>query len=152
MADEKLSIRITAMDKTRDAFRSVAGGLNRVKKSVFSVKGAVTGLAGTLALKKFAGDVDDLAKQSARLGITVNQLQTLQFAASQSGTGAEELKKGFERFTKSISEASTGVGTGIRAFDALGITLTNNDGTLKTSNDLLNEVANGFTQIENTAD
>ena len=152
MADEKLSIRITAMDKTRDAFRSVAGGLNRVKKSVFSVKGAVTGLAGTLALKKFAGDVDDLAKQSARLGITVNQLQTLQFAASQSGTGAEELKKGFERFTKSISEASTGVGTGIRAFDALGITLTNNDGTLKTSNDLLNEVANGFTQIENPAD
>jgi t-SNARE complex subunit (syntaxin) len=152
MADEKLSIRITAMDKTRDAFRSVAGGLNRVKKSVFSVKGAVTGLAGALALKKFTGDIDDLAKQSARLGITVNQLQTLQFAASQSGTGAEELKKGFERFTKSISEASTGVGTGIRAFDALGITLTNNDGTLKTSNDLLNEVANGFTQIENPAD
>jgi len=152
MADEKLSIRITAMDKTRNAFRSVSGGLNRIKRSVFSVRGAVAGLAGALALKEFSTQIDDLAKQSARLGITVNQLQTLQFAASQSGTGAEELKKGFERFNKSISEASTGIGTGIKAFDALGITLSNNDGSLKSTDHLLNEVANGFTQIENPAD
>jgi hypothetical protein len=56
------------------------------------------------------------------LGVTVNQLQTLQFAASQSGTGAAELSKGFEKFNKSISEASTGLGTSVKAFDALGVT------------------------------
>tara|TARA_X000001388_G_scaffold3779_1_gene2650 strand:- start:1216 stop:2712 length:1497 start_codon:yes stop_codon:yes gene_type:complete len=152
MADEKLQFKLTAIDKTRNAFRSVAGGLNKVKTRVFSVQGALTALAGSLALKEFATQIDDLAKQSARLGITVNQLQTLQFAASQSGTGAEELKKGFERFNKSISEASTGVGTGIRAFEALGITLTNQDGSLKSVDSLLNEVADGFTQIKNPAD
>lgn len=152
MADEKLSILITALDKTRNAFRSVSGGLNKVKTRVFSVQGALTALAGSLALKEFASQIDDLAKQSARLGVTVNQLQTLQFAASQSGTGAEELKKGFERFNKSISEASTGIGTGMRAFEALGITLSNNDGELKSVDQLLNEVADSFTQINNPAD
>lgn len=152
MAEPKVSIPITAIDKTRNAFRSVAGNLSRTKGRVLGLQGALVGLAGSLALKEFATQIDDLAKQSARLGITVNQLQTLQFAASQSGTGAEELKKGFERFNKSISEASTGIGTGIRAFDALGVSLTNQDGSLKSTDELLNEVADGFTQIKDPAD
>lgn len=152
MADGKLQFALTAIDKTRNAFRSVSGGLGKIKNKVVSVEGALTALAGSLALREFAGQIDDLAKQSARLGITVNQLQTLQFAASQSGTGAEELKKGFERFNKSISEASTGIGTGIRAFDALGVSLTNQDGSLKSTDELLNEVADGFTQIKDPAD
>ena len=40
----------------------------------------------------------------------------------------------------------------MRAFEALGITLSNNDGDLKSVDQLLNEVADSFTQIENPAD
>jgi uncharacterized phage infection (PIP) family protein YhgE len=152
MADQKLNIVLRAFDKTRAGFAGVRRGLDGVKKSVFSVKGALVGLGSGAALKAMASNIDELAKQSARLGITVNQLQTLQFAASQSGTGAAELSKGFEKFNKSISEASTGLGTSVKAFDALGVTLTNNDGSLKTTDELLNEVADGFTNIENPAD
>ena len=61
MADEKLQFKITAIDKTRNAFRAVAGGLNKVKTRVFSVQGALTALAGSLALKEFASQIDDLA-------------------------------------------------------------------------------------------
>ena len=152
MAETPLKIPIVAFDKTRAAFSSVRGGLNKVKGSIFSVKGALTGLAAAAGVKKLASDIDSLAKQSSRLGVTVNQLQTLQFAASQTGTDANELAKGFEKFNKSISEASGGVGTGVKAFEALGITLNNNDGTLKDSDTLLNEVADGFTGIKAPAD
>jgi hypothetical protein len=152
MAETPLKIPIVAFDKTRAAFSSVRGGLNKVKGSIFSVKGALTGLAAAAGVKKLASDIDSLAKQSSRLGVTVNQLQTLQFAASQTGTDANELAKGFEKFNKSISEASGGVGTGVKAFEALGITLTNNDGTLKDSDTLLGEVADGFTGIKAPAD
>lgn len=152
MADQNLKINLTAFDKTRAAFSSVRGGLNRVKSSVFSVKGALTGLAAAAGIKKLSSDIDVLAKQSSRLGVTVNQLQTLQFAASQSGTDANELAKGFEKFNKSISEASGGLGTGVKAFEALGISLRNNDGTLKNSDQLLSEVADGFTGIKDPAD
>ena len=137
MADQNLKINLTAFDKTRAAFSSVRGGLNRVKSSVFSVKGALTGLAAAAGIKKLSSDIDVLAKQSSRLGVTVNQLQTLQLAASQSGTDANELAKGFEKFNKSISEAAGGLGTGVKAFEALGISLRNNDGTLKNSDQLL---------------
>lgn len=152
MADQNLRINLTAFDRTRTAFASVRVGLNKVKSSIFSVRGALIGLAAGAALKKFATDIDNLAKQSARLGVTVNQLQTLSFAASQSGTGAAELSKGFEKFNKSISEASSGMGTGVKAFEALGITLTNSDGSLKNTDVLLGEVADGFTGIKDPAD
>ncbi|NBQ24883.1 MAG: hypothetical protein EBU26_11610, partial [Verrucomicrobia bacterium] len=103
-------------------------------------------------MRQFSQQIDDIAKQSDRLGITVAQLQSLQFAASQTGTDAGELKKGFERFNKSISEASTGIGTGVRAFEMLGIQVTDTDGALKDSNQLLNEVADGFTKVKDPAD
>jgi len=152
MAQEDLNIVIRAFDKTSKAFRKVRDGLGGISKRVVNVKTAVAGLGGALALRQFSQQIDDIAKQSDRLGITVAQLQSLQFAASQTGTDAGELKKGFERFNKSISEASTGIGTGVRAFEMLGIQVTDTDGALKDSNQLLNEVADGFTKVKDPAD
>lgn len=152
MAQENLNIVIRAFDKTSAGFRKVRDGLGGISKRVLNVKTAVAALGGSLALRQFSQQIDDIAKQSDRLGITVAQLQSLQFAASQTGTDAGELKKGFERFNKSISEASTGIGTGVRAFEMLGISVTNTDGSLKNSNQLLNEVADGFVGVKDPAD
>ena len=152
MAQENLNINIRAFDKTKGAFNSLARNLGGVKKAIFSVQGALVGLGAGVGLRELSSGIDELAKQSARLGLTVAQLQSLQFAASQSGTGAAELSKGFEKFNKSISEAASGIGTGVTAFKALGVTLTNNDGSLKSTEQLLNEVADGFTGIQNPAD
>lgn len=152
MAQENLNIVIRAFDKTSAGFRKVRDGLGGISKRVLNVKTAVAALGGSLALQQFSSSIDDIAKQSDRLGITVAQLQSLQFAASQTGTDAGELKKGFERFNKSISEASTGIGTGVRAFEMLGISVTNTDGSLKNSNQLLNEVADGFVGVKDPAD
>lgn len=46
MADTNLKIRIGAVDRTGNAFRSINAGLGRVKNAVFSVQTAVTALAG----------------------------------------------------------------------------------------------------------
>ena len=46
MADPNLKIRIGAVDKTGQAFRSINIGLGRVKNAVFNVQNAVAALAG----------------------------------------------------------------------------------------------------------
>ena len=97
MADQNLRINLTAFDKTQRAFASVRNGLSKVKSSVFNVRNAVVGLGATLALKQFAGQIDELAKSSARLGLTVNELQSLEFAAGQTGVSSQELAKGLEQ-------------------------------------------------------
>lgn len=152
MAQENLNFRIVAIDKTRQAFASVRGGLNRVRSSVFSVRNAVVALGAGLALKQFASQIDDIAKQSRVLGFTAAQLQELQFAASQTGVSASELETGFRRFSKSISEASTGLSTPMKAFEALGVSVTNADGSLRGTDEILNDVANGMSEMQNPAD
>jgi len=152
MAVPPLKIPITAIDKTQRAFASVRGGLKRVSGSILNVRTALIGLAGAAGLQVFAKQIDDLAKASSRLGLTVNELQSLQFAASQTGASAEELEKGLTRFSRSISEASSGIGTGLRAFEALGITVTDAQGGLRPTSELLNEVSDRLTQIQDPAD
>ena len=152
MADQNLRFTISAIDKTRAAFGKVAAGLGRVRKSIMSVQGALVALGAGAGLKLMADQIDDLAKASSRLGMTVNELQSLQFAAGQTGASAEELEKGLTRFNRSISEASTGIGTGLRSFEALSIKVTDAAGDLRPTNDLLNEVADRLTQIESPAD
>ena len=152
MADQNLKVTLSAVDKTRQAFASVRNGLGRIGRSVGNIKTALIGLGATVALKQFATQIDNLAKASGRLGLTVNQIQTLQFAASQTGASAEELEKGLTRFSRNISEASTGIGTGIRAFEALGIEITKTDGSLKPTNQLLNEVSDRLSGIKDPAD
>ena len=152
MADQNLKVTLSAVDKTRQAFASVRNGLGRIGRSVANIKTALIGLGATVALKQFATQIDNLAKASGRLGLTVNQIQTLQFAASQTGASAAELEKGLTRFSRNISEASTGIGTGIRAFEALGVTLTDVDGNLKPTNQLLSEVSDRLAFIKDPAD
>ena len=152
MADQNLKIQLTAIDKTRQAFSSVRAGLGRVGKSIVNVRTALVGLGAGVALKQFSSQIDDLAKASSRLGLTVNELQSLQFAASQTGASAEELEKGLTRFSRAISEASTGIGTGLRSFEALGVKVTDAENNLRPTSELLSEVSDRLAQIESPAD
>lgn len=152
MADQNLKIQLTAIDKTRQAFSSVRAGLGRVGSSIGNVRTALAALGAGVALKQFATQIDDLAKASSRLGLTVNELQSLQFAASQTGASAEELEKGLTRFSRAISEASSGIGTGLRSFEALGIKVTDAQNNLRPTSELLDEVSDRLAQIEAPAD
>jgi len=152
MADQNLRVNITAFDKTQRAFASVRAGLGKVKSSVFNVRNAVVGLGATLALKQFAGQIDDLAKASGRLGLTVNELQSLQFAAGQTGVSSDELNKSLERFSRSIGETAQGIGSAKEEFEQLGISVKNADGSLKPTTTLLNEVSDGLKDVSDPAE
>ncbi len=152
MADQNLRVNITAFDKTQRAFASVRAGLGKVKSSVFNVRNAVVGLGATLALKQFAGQIDELAKASGRLGLTVNELQSLQFAAGQTGVSSDELTKGLERFSRSIGETANGVGVAVRSFDALGVSVFGANGQMKPTQVVLDEVADALKEIGDPAE
>ena len=149
---ENLNIVIRAFNKTQAGFANVRAGLSKVQSSVFNVRNAVVGLGATLALKQFAGQIDDLAKASGRLGLTVNELQSLQFAAGQTGVSSDELTKGLERFSRSIGETAQGIGSAKEEFEQLGISVKNADGSLKPTTTLLNEVSDGLKDVSDPAE
>ena len=158
MANKKVKFTLTAVNKTKAAFDSVTKGL----KGVGSVAGKATmgvakvGLAATATATALAALVkvnvdfmDKLGKTANKLGIEVEFLQAMRFAAEQTGVKVEALDMGLQRFIRRAAEAAKGTGESKRAFEQLGIQLKDNDGNLRDVRDILFDVADG---LENTKD
>lgn len=145
MADERLTFTIAAIDKTKAAFSAIKGRIG-------SLQTAIAGLAVGAGLKKFSGEIDSLAKSSSKLGLTVNQLQSLQFAGELTGVSADKLTQGLARFSKGISEAASGTGEAKKSFEDLGISVSDNEGNIKSTEQLLGEVSDKMSQVGSSAD
>lgn len=115
MANNDVSIRLTASDKTREAFDSVKRNLDGLSSaasgigSLLSFAVPAISVAGIAGLVKSTIDAqDELAKLSQRTGVAVETLAGLQHAADLSGTEVEVLGKGVRKFSVIINEAAAG--------------------------------------------
>ena len=142
------TVEILGRDKTKKAFSSVSKSMDRLKSSMGGLKGAVAGLIGGAGLGALVTNLTDVAdklgKTSMRLGISTTDLQKFRFAAKQSGVETSTFDMALQRFTRRTAEAAEGTGVAKDALEKMGITIKNNDGTLKTNADLLREVADAF--------
>jgi len=154
-------IRIKAVDSTKAAFDKVTKGL----KGIGSVAGrasmgvAKVGVAATAAATALAALVkvnvdfmDKLGKTASKLGIEVEFLQAMRFAAEQTGVKVEALDMGLQRFIRRAAEAAQGLGESKRAFEQLGIQLTDNNGNLRDVRDVLFDVADGIQNTTSSAE
>lgn len=104
------------------------------------------------AMAKSAVDnADKLDKVSQQTGIAVESLSQLQYAAEISNLSFEDLTKATAKFSKTAADAARGSDTASKAFDTLGIRVTKADGTLKGTEELLLEVADKFSKMEDGA-
>jgi hypothetical protein len=113
-------IKITALDATRNAFRSVTRGLKGISSAVFSLKTGLVGLAGIggfgLLIKSSLQSIDTLGKTATKLGVTTKELGALRYAAGLSGVEIRTVDMATQRFTRRLAEAANGTG---EAKDAL---------------------------------
>ena len=158
MANNRAQILITAVDQTRDAFASVRDNLAKLGDQSDRVKVLLAGLGvslsavGFVAMIKHAIDTaDELNKLSQKIGISVEALSTLRFAAQLSDVSLETLQKGIKGLSQLMTEANTGVGDGAVVFDTLGVSVKNADGSMKSTQDVLLQVANVFANLEDGA-
>ena len=98
----------------------------KAKSNVATVAKAFAGLAIGNSLKnmitQFADSTDAAGKFSTRIGISVEALSQLQFAAERSGVSARTLEMGLQRMTRRLAEAAaTGKGEAVPALEALGL-------------------------------
>jgi hypothetical protein len=87
---------------------------------------------------------DDLGTAAAKLGVTTDFLQELQFAAEQSGVGADTATMAFQRFSRRLAQAQQGGGELHSTLQDMGIAMFNADGTTRQATDVLNDFADGL--------
>ena len=118
-------IKITALDATRNAFRSVTRGLKGITGAVFSLKTGLVGLAGIggfgLLIKSSLQSIDTLGKTASKLGVTTKELGALRFAAEISGVEIRTVDMATQRFTRRLAEAANGTGEAKDALKELNI-------------------------------
>lgn len=120
-----VSVTITAVDKTRQAFNSVSRGLGGVSKSLINVKtaiGAALGAGGLgLMVKASLEATDALAKTARRIGVTTQELQKLHHAAAITGVETATMNMALQRFIRRTAEAARGTGEAKDALRELGL-------------------------------
>lgn len=94
---------------------------------------------------------DDMGKLAQSSGIAVESLSQLDYAASLSGSSLDELTIGMNKLTKQAVEAAKGSTTASKAFAAIGVSVKNADGSMRSTEDIMLDIAERFSQIEDGA-
>ncbi len=128
MANQNLKVTLSAVDKTRNAFRSVGRGLKGIAGSILSVKTGLIGLAGIggfgLLIRSSLKSIDTLGKTASKLGVTTKELGALRFAAEVSGVEIRTVDMATQRFTRRLAEAANGLGEAKGALKELNLDAT----------------------------
>ena len=158
MASPSTNIKITATDKTGTAFKAVNKNVSGMQKGVTALKGAFVGLAGAMGARafiRFANQqlkaADTIGKMASKLQISTTALQTFRFAGEQSGETLETMDNNLIKFAKQLGEAQVGIGLAKRELEILGIELRDQSGDFKSHEEILNEVADAFRNMNDPA-
>lgn len=117
--------------------------------SSFSV--GVLGLGAlVIAVKRSAESIDKLGKTSSKLGIPVERLQELRFAAKQSGIAINTFDMAMQRMTRRVSEAAVGTGEAQAAIKELGLDA--EELGMLTPDKMLARVADAMRNVKNPSD
>ena len=114
-------------------------------KGLSAAAGAVVGSLGAAAINaaKTADDLNTLAKQS---GLTTEEIQKFRYAADIVDVSADDIISAQTKLVKSMSSTSSATQ---EAFATIGVSTTNLDGSLRSSNEVFYEVLEGLSQIPN---
>lgn len=80
---------------------------------------------------------DEIDKSSQKLGVSADTYQELSYAMERSGTNIDVVKKGMTNITKALDGTAKGTAGASSAFDSLGVSMKNADGSMKTSEQVL---------------
>lgn len=114
---------------------------------------AVGAATAAAALAQDVADLrNDLIDAETRSGIAAETLAGLRLAAEGSGQSFGALTSGLDQFGVRISAAAQGTGRQAEAFKALGVSVTNADGSLRDGNAVLEETLAALNDMEPSAE
>lgn len=127
-------------------------GIEGLVEKIERVGAAIAGAFIFHEVKEFvlglAEQAEELELQAKAVGISTDSLQKWQFAANQAGLSSESLQTGLQKMARSIVQADKGGGDLGKTFAALHIKTKNVDGTFRTVDDILPDVADAIADMK----
>ncbi len=134
--------------KVGSAFSSIAKGAAAVGTAVVAGAAAVGGAAYKMA-KDTAAAADNVDKMSQKIGISREAYQEWDYVMSQNGMSVDKLQTGIKTLTSQMDSAKKGTSSAVEAFDRLGISVTNSDGSLRSQEEVFEETIKALQNMDN---
>ncbi len=141
-----------------NSMQGVQGKVKNLKIAVGGLNGALKVFAGVLAAGAFTrfikgaiDSADSFGKLEDQTGIAANTLQAYVNAGKLAGIEQATIDKGLRRLSQSMREADQGVATYSDSFNALGLSVRDSEGNLKSNEQVLGEIADRFADMPDGA-
>lgn len=137
-----------------------AGDIGGIVSSLGAMKGLLVGGAIVSGLKEVAEKIWDISKAAAAYadevltesvvtGISAEALQEYKYMADLVDVSVETITGSITKLTRNMLQAKDGTGEQAEAFAALGIQVTNADGSLRDAQEVWDEVITALGQMSN---
>lgn len=123
----------------------IQSGVAKAKNVFRNFAGAVAGYMSFSFAKKIIDQFDAIGKRAKDLDMSASGMLKLKETADLAGVGFEKVEQGLKSFSQRAAE-------GDESFAKLGISLTDNNGAMKTTEALLHETADKFKELKGSSD
>lgn len=138
-------------DGLKQAQSSADKFASHMKTAFVAAAAAVATTLGAVAagVKNALSEADEMSKMASKIGIPIEELSKLKYAADLSGVSMEGLKTGVGKLAKNMDDAASGKGP--KAFERLGISATDASGKMKTTSQVMAEISDKFANMPDGA-
>ena len=119
------------------AFAAVATAIIKVEKAMISMT------------KESAAFADNIITLSMQTGQSTQQLQEFAYATELIDVSVDTLQGSLTKLTNNMQDTMNGTGNAKASFEALGVSVTNADGSMRSANDVFYETIDALGQVKN---
>lgn len=147
-----------AADDSGESFvnwgQMIAGAAEAAAVAIAAVTTAVAATATALgdATLKTAGLADEVLTMSTVTGLSTETLQAMNYASELLDTSTETITGSMARLTRTMGNAQEGSASAVEAFESLGIAVTNQDGSLRSTEDVFWDIIDTLGSMDNEAE
>lgn len=119
------------------AFAAVAAAIIKAEKAMISMT------------KESAAFADNIITLSMQTGQSTQQLQEFAYASELIDVSVDTLQGSLTKLTNNMQDTMNGTGNAKASFEALGVSVTNADGSMRSANDVFYETIDALGQVKN---
>ncbi len=132
--------------------KGLAAGLREIpaevlERSAEALKALISGIKDTSV--EAAAYADDILTASTVTGLSTDALQEYQYMAELTDVSVDTITGSLTKLTKNMDAAKGGTGSAAEAFKALGVSVTDADGQLRSNQEVFGEVIDKLGEMDN---
>ena len=141
---ESMKSSMNAMGSLDTSSLALAGGFAAVAAAIVKAEKAMISMT-----KESAAFADNIITLSMQTGQSTQQLQEFAYASELIDVSVDTLQGSLTKLTNNMQDTMNGTGNAKASFEALGVSVTNADGSMRSANDVFYETIDALGQVKN---